>query len=145
MLRELQLPQDAIAGRTLLALCIGAPTADATARLWSRYHTEPTWHLLGREQSGRLIGIVGIELTAPNAATIHHLAVAPEERRSAVGRQLLAGVAQRYALRELTAETDRDAVGFYRCCGFTITSLGEKYPGVERFRCRWREGTTAAE
>ena len=35
----------------------------------------------------------------------------------------------------ITAETDRDAVEFYWSSGFKVTSLGEKYPGVERFLC----------
>lgn len=35
----------------------------------------------------------------------------------------------------IKAETDKDAVGFYKKNGFSITSLGEKYPGVERFEC----------
>ena len=35
----------------------------------------------------------------------------------------------------IEAETDADAVGFYEQVGFTVTSLGESYPGVERFRC----------
>lgn len=39
-------------------------------------------------------------------------------------------------LTELIAETDRDAVEFYRKYGFEIHSLGEKYPGVDRFHCR---------
>jgi hypothetical protein len=39
------------------------------------------------------------------------------------------------AFHRLEAETDSDAVGFYRSCGFTVLSLGEVYPGVERFRC----------
>lgn len=33
------------------------------------------------------------------------------------------------------AETDEEAVNFYRSIGFEVYSLGEKYPGVERFRC----------
>ena len=36
-----------------------------------------------------------------------------------------------------TAETDKDAVDFYRKLGFSVTSLGEKYPGVERFHCEY--------
>lgn len=32
----------------------------------------------------------------------------------------------------ITAETDHDAIAFYRRYGFEIQSLGEKYPGVER-------------
>jgi hypothetical protein len=31
-------------------------------------------------------------------------------------------------------ETDIDAVGFYSAMHFVITSLGETYPGIERFR-----------
>lgn len=41
------------------------------------------------------------------------------------------------ALHHLDAETDADAVDFYRRCGFAVESLGERYPGVERFRCTW--------
>jgi ribosomal protein S18 acetylase RimI-like enzyme len=33
------------------------------------------------------------------------------------------------------AETDAEAVNFYRRLGFTTTSLGEPFAGVERFRC----------
>jgi hypothetical protein len=40
-----------------------------------------------------------------------------------------------HALDEIEAETDKDTVDFYRLCGFTITSLGEPYPGTERFLC----------
>ena len=36
-------------------------------------------------------------------------------------------------LDTLEAETDGDAVGFYRACGFSVTPLGEKHPGVQRF------------
>lgn len=41
----------------------------------------------------------------------------------------------RFGLHRLIAKTDAEAAGFYRCCGFAITSLGEVYPGVERFDC----------
>jgi hypothetical protein len=34
----------------------------------------------------------------------------------------------------IVEETDKDAVGFYSANDFVITSLGEKYPGIERFR-----------
>ena len=36
----------------------------------------------------------------------------------------------------LGAETDQASVGFYQALGFTVESLGEKYPGVKRFRAR---------
>jgi ribosomal protein S18 acetylase RimI-like enzyme len=52
-----------------------------------------------------------------------------------VGRQLVRGVGARFPGATLEAETDGDAVGFYRRIGFGIESLGEKYPGRARFRC----------
>ena len=36
--------------------------------------------------------------------------------------------------RPYSSRTRADG-GFYRCLGFTVESLGERYPGVERFRC----------
>jgi len=45
---------------------------------------------------------------------------------------------RREAAAEVTAETDRDAVEFYRKYGFSIRSLGEKYAGVKRFVCTLR-------
>ena len=44
-----------------------------------------------------------------------------------------------FELNELNAETHRDAVDFYKRLGFDIESLGEKYPGVERFWCTLRQ------
>ena len=38
-------------------------------------------------------------------------------------------------INKMIAETHKDAVIFYRNIGFEIKSLGEKYPGVERFQC----------
>ncbi|PFE51898.1 GNAT family N-acetyltransferase, partial [Bacillus cereus] len=38
-------------------------------------------------------------------------------------------------LTYIEAETDKEAVGFYKKCNFKIESLGEKYPGIERFYC----------
>jgi len=34
----------------------------------------------------------------------------------------------------IVGETDKDALGFYSATGFVITPLGDKYPGVERYR-----------
>ena len=45
---------------------------------------------------------------------------------------------QIYSVKLVSAETDKDAVNFYKRYGFSIISLGEKYPGVERFYCEYR-------
>lgn len=55
-------------------------------------------------------------------------------RRAGLGRRLLAEVRRAVAGLPLVAETDADGVDFYAAVGFTITPLGEMYPGVQRFR-----------
>ena len=69
-----------------------------------------------------------------SSARLTALAVDARVRGRGIGRALIDATIAHLDLDRLDAETDGDAVGFYRSCGFEITSLGEKYPGVERFR-----------
>ena len=73
---------------------------------------------------------------APDRTTLLHLATDPHCRRHGIGTALIHWVHARHPSIPLTAETDADAVRFYEKTGFTSTSLGEKYPGVERFLVR---------
>jgi len=65
----------------------------------------------------------------------HRRVVDASCRKQGIGRKTIEPVRQSFGARSLIAETDREAVGFYERCGFTIESMGECYPGVERFRC----------
>ena len=56
-------------------------------------------------------------------------------RGTGIGSSLISFAWNEHRLGELTAETDADAVDFYERCGFSVRSLGEKYPGTERFWC----------
>jgi len=38
-------------------------------------------------------------------------------------------------IKELIAETDDDAVEFYRKCGFKIKDLGAVYDNTRRYKC----------
>ena len=44
-------------------------------------------------------------------------------------------ILEKYLFAFVLAETDKEAVYFYKKHGFKITSLGEIYPGVEHFQC----------
>jgi ribosomal protein S18 acetylase RimI-like enzyme len=67
------------------------------------------------------------------AGRLTAIAVAAAWRGRGLGRAVVEAAFAELALDSLHAETDADAVGFYRSCGFSVVSLGEKYPGVERF------------
>ena len=101
------------------------------------YHARPDLSVLGFTRAGKPLAIVAIELDEPRHGVIHHIVVQPVLRQQGVGRALLDAVRAHLGLLTLRAETDHDAVGFYERSGFRTASLGEKYPGVERFMCTW--------
>jgi ribosomal protein S18 acetylase RimI-like enzyme len=95
------------------------------------------WDLFGYRIGGDVVGCIGIQLLTWQEGVVRHISVAPEHRAQGIGRALIGYVLRRFALTRLSAETDAEAVGFYRRCGFAATALPEPYPGVERFQCVW--------
>ncbi|GIP37009.1 hypothetical protein J31TS4_02890 [Paenibacillus sp. J31TS4] len=113
------------------------PTAEALGRATGRYRGETDSELLGLEEEGRLVGIAGVRAEEDGVMTILHLAVHPELRGNGYGRGLLLELIAERRPSALIAETDAEAVDFYRSVGFVITSLGDERYGVERFLCRY--------
>jgi ribosomal protein S18 acetylase RimI-like enzyme len=126
--------------RELVSLSVGYPTPEKMDRVLRRYTDDPTRHLIGFERAGSLDGLdgyVGFEIHGDGSGTIWNIAVQPIARRQGLGRAIVRWLIDVAGLTHLTAETDNNAVGFYRRLGFTITSLGdERYPGTERFHCQ---------
>lgn len=80
-------------------------------------------------------GCIGIALIDTNRARICHIAVDEKYRNHGIALQMIKEIVRKYELTYIEAETDREAVGFYKKCNFKIESLGGKYPGIERFYC----------
>lgn len=117
--------------RELLALA--ATDAD---RALQHYQKDSTAILLAATVDDDLAGILGYAAD-DSAVTVLHIATATRLRRVGVGTALLDALRRSVpAGLPIVAETDRDGVEFYAANGFTVTSLGEKYPGVERFAVR---------
>lgn len=83
----------------------------------------------------RLVAAACVEIDGMSGR-LAAIAVAPDDRGRGWGRSLIAAMPTLVGIGDLTAETDAEAVGFYRALGFAVTSLGERYQGVERFACR---------
>jgi len=123
--------------RTVLAPAVYHPTAERLAQICERYRAEPGWRMLGCRSGEEIVGCLGLALGDAGQATIRHIAVTFDRRGQGIGTALIRHAVATFALTHLSAETDRDAVDFYRACGFAIRSLGELYPGTERFLCTY--------
>ncbi|MEK5530257.1 GNAT family N-acetyltransferase [Viridibacillus sp. FSL H7-0596] len=99
------------------------------------YMQSPVRELYGYDLESEFAGCIGIEFLSPKCCEIKHIAVSPNHRGIGIGSKMISFILEKYSLSFMFAETDKDAVNFYKNYGFKITSLGEKYPGVERFRC----------
>jgi ribosomal protein S18 acetylase RimI-like enzyme len=135
--------RDAAGVRNLIAHAVGYPTPDKLRRVLFGHSIDPARHLVGFEQTGALVGLLGVKIE-PEHATIHQIAVQPQARSQGVGREMVRWLVETAGMTRVVAETDNDAVGFYRRLGFSVVSLGdERYPGTERFECRLDAGAGA--
>jgi len=91
--------------------------------------------LYGYTFENEVIGCIGIELLDLKHCEIKHIAVFPNHRGKGIGSKMISFIKVKHPVTFVIAETDKDAVSFYENYGFKITSLGEKYQGVERFQC----------
>lgn len=71
----------------------------------------------------------------PVAWVIDAIAVDDASWACGLGARLIDNLAETVGAVPLVAETDDGAVDFYRETGFDVTSLGERWPGIVRYRC----------
>lgn len=115
-----------------LAPSLFEPTEADLDQVLNEYQAWPH-ALYGLAEAGRLVGVVGLDFRDPGLVEISHLAVEASHRGEGRGRRLVESVQRAVASRVCWLTTDDDAVGFYRRLGFAVHSLGERYPGRERF------------
>ena len=83
---------------------------------------------------GAWAGLIVLSVTE-DTAVIRAIATEQDARGRGVGRFMMEQAMTMRGLSELTAETDNDAVGFYRRCGFAVEVCG-RIDGRTRYRCR---------
>lgn len=116
----------------LLSFCIGFPTDEKIELKLNHYFMSPKHTLYNNEDNS---GLIGVEEIGDSKFEIAHIAVQQNKRNQGIGRSLITDLLEMINCGSIVAETDDDAVEFYRNCGFQITNLGEKYPGVKRYHC----------
>lgn len=87
-------------------------------------------------EENSLLGMIVLCIQGQQAEIVG-ISVCPQERHRGVGGWLIEQTMQRYEIKALTAQTDGEAVGFYRKVGFTTKEERVQYgaQSVLRYRC----------
>ncbi len=116
-----------------------ATKASNVEKEYNNYLKDSNRKLFILELNEEIVGCIGYERIGSEACAIKHIAVSIEQRGKGIGSKMIDFLLDQFSI--IFAETDNDAVNFYKNYGFVISSLGEKYPGVERFLCEYRKNS----
>lgn len=119
----------------LLALSSHQPTEEKLRARAESYAQDASISAHVWYEAGAAVGILVTREVSPGVREILGVATHPAHRLRGIGEEMILAASELLRPDEIVAETDDEAVGFYRRCGFAVTSLGEKYPGTVRYRC----------
>jgi ribosomal protein S18 acetylase RimI-like enzyme len=92
------------------------------------------WLLLGWQGGDEILACAGAESYDADRIGIRSIAVVPYRRNRGLARALIDALGERMGAERVVAETDDDAVGFYRRCGFVVDVAPPKF-GRPRYWC----------
>jgi len=111
------------------------PTKEKLNQLADKYESDSTISAFAYEDNGFICGTIILKHIGGEVFEIVSIAADTDHRNQGVASKLISFAANILQCSVIKAETDDDAVDFYRKYGFFIESLGEKYPGIVRYLC----------
>ncbi|MDE7361630.1 MAG: GNAT family N-acetyltransferase [Oscillospiraceae bacterium] len=115
--------------------CMYKPTFEAYKNKIADYLNDPNTRIFECLAEDRISGM--IVLTGKETAELRGIAVSADFQKRGIGTFMIGEAAKKMNISQITAETDDDAVGFYKKAGFAITKEIKKYGDEEvvRYRC----------
>lgn len=117
----------------VIALCIGNPTNEKIQSSLNYYSSSPNHLIIGATYNRALIGLIGVSIEN-NIVIVNHLAILDEYRRYGIAKRLVHCVAKCFQMKSIIAETDDEAIGFYRALNFHCDVFTGPY-GI-RYKCK---------
>lgn len=112
------------------------PTIDKVNAILDDYYTSENKYLYGYFVNEVIVGIIGIECTCISKCVICHISIKKQYRNKGIASQLIDYIISYHKVEKVEAETDADAVEFYRKRGFYTVRLEGKHVGIIRYLCR---------
>lgn len=110
---------------TLLKPSVYEPTPERLKRRAEKYSADKNTFVYACKIDGVYAGIV-VFRTENGTAEILDIAVNPKYRKKGIGKSLIDFILNQFPVDTITAETDNEAVEFYKRCGFDVIGFGMK-------------------
>ena len=117
----------------LLAPSVYDPTQERLLNRAKEYQEDENTNIYAYKEDGRYKGIVIFKIIN-NSATILDIAVKPEYQGQGNGSKLIDFIFNSFNVQNITAETDDDAIGFYKKYGFIVADTKVKFD-TKRYTC----------
>ena len=117
----------------LLAPSVFNPTSEQLLSRAKKYQADDTVKVYAYSESGKYKGIVVFEIK-DNTAEILDIAVKPGCKGKGIGSRLIDYIFSKFQVNKITAETDDDAIGFYKTYGFTVAGTKDVFDN-KRYIC----------
>ena len=133
---------------SIYAPCMYQPTYEDYKALMEKYLSDPSVKIFVCDMDGEKAGILVLkEIEAAEGsetgveAEILRIAVRKDLRGKGIGKEMVCQVMEAEHLKKITAQTDDDAIGFYRKSGFETERVVVEYPNgsVVRYNCTRRK------
>lgn len=129
---------------SIYAPCMYQPTYEDYKALMEKYLSDPSVKIFVCDMDGEKAGILVLkEIEAAEGsetgveAEILGIVVRKDLRGKGIGKEMVCQVMETEHLKRITAQTDDDAIGFYRKSGFEAERVVIEYPNgsVVRYNC----------
>ena len=117
--------------------CMFMPTEEKFSTKVERFLKDTSIKIFACFKEDKVEGVIVISFSGQRKIEIIGIAVDVSWRCKGIGSYMINQVINNYGLLSVYAETDSDAVGFYRKNGFIISEFSEIFSGkiVIRYRC----------
>ena len=117
----------------LLAPSVFNPTSERLLSRAEKYQADDNTSVYAYSESGKYKGIVVFKIKE-QTAEILDFAVKPEYQGKGIGSRLIDYIFSQFAVNKIIAETDDDAIGFYKKYGFAVTDTKDVFDS-KRYIC----------
>ena len=120
---------------SLLAPSVFNPAPERLLSRAEKYQADDKVKAYAYSDNGKYKGIIVFKIKE-QIAEILDIAVIPEYKGNGIGSRLIDYIFNRFEVNKITAETDDDAIGFYKKYGFTVTDTKVNHD-TKRYVCEY--------